>query len=377
MVTQSKTTNCTAAYTWYTRAHQFNSFVRRRGLKSRHRSNSSNSSRHSRKVFSIEIDYPGTGNKTLFGLDQFSQCSKIDEIVGGTPTSSKRFIWCNMTRCEERDSSGVFTKKFFASGQVNGTSLYFYGKDGLGSVRAMTDASGNVQSRNSFDPFGRVTDVDGSVFSDFQYAGMYIHPRSGLNLTLYRAYNSQIGRWLSPDPMGDSQGSNRSIYVGNNPLSGTDALGLYASFDIKGDTLIIKVPLAFTGAHDALIATYIDGINNFWNPAGLSWDPGDGGGACKVKVEAVLGAVEGAGGINKITVLHNPRRPGLQNDTARNGGTWEEAVMRYFGSPWSAAHEIGHILGLRDLESTFMNQYAGGPGSFVTNYEIAEVMKRR
>jgi RHS repeat-associated protein len=45
-------------------------------------------------------------------------------------------------------------------------------------------------------------------------AGMYVHQRSGLNLTLVRAYSPSLGRWLSRDPLGESAGTNLYGYVG-------------------------------------------------------------------------------------------------------------------------------------------------------------------
>jgi RHS repeat-associated protein len=61
----------------------------------------------------------------------------------------------------------------------------------------------------------------------------YHHAGSGLELALYRAYDPELGRWLSEDPIGEEGGLNLYGYVGNEPLSGVDPLGLLvdASFD--------------------------------------------------------------------------------------------------------------------------------------------------
>jgi hypothetical protein len=119
MVTQTKTTNCTAAYTWYIRVHQIDSFVRRRGLKSRHGSKFSTTLRHSRKIVSIEIDYPGSNNRTEFTFDCIGRKSKIVEVVSGSVTSTKQFVG----GAEERDGSGSIVSQFFAAGQPSGSGL--------------------------------------------------------------------------------------------------------------------------------------------------------------------------------------------------------------------------------------------------------------
>ncbi len=84
---------------------------------------------------------------------------------------------------EERDASGALTKKFFEKGQLNSATKYFYDPDQIDSVREMTDNSGVVQARYSFDPFGRIPKITEAVASDFGYADYYVHSRSGLNMT--------------------------------------------------------------------------------------------------------------------------------------------------------------------------------------------------
>ena len=63
--------------------------------------------------------------------------------------------------------------------------------------------------------------------ADFGFAGMYEHARSGLNWTMFRAYNSSLGRWLSRDPLGEQVGTNLYSYVGNDPVNVLDPLGVY------------------------------------------------------------------------------------------------------------------------------------------------------
>jgi RHS repeat-associated protein len=57
---------------------------------------------------------------------------------------------------------------------------------------------------------------------------MYEHATSGLNLTQYRAYDPNVGRWLSRDPIGESGGIDLYGYVGNSPTNAIDPFGLLA-----------------------------------------------------------------------------------------------------------------------------------------------------
>ncbi len=85
-----------------------------------------------------------------------------------------------------------------------------------------------IATRYSYDPYGRATQVSGSVSSDFQYAGMYYHAYSGMSLTQYRAYNPNSGRWLSRDPSGEGSGANLYLYCNADPISEKDSDGLDA-----------------------------------------------------------------------------------------------------------------------------------------------------
>jgi RHS repeat-associated protein len=57
---------------------------------------------------------------------------------------------------------------------------------------------------------------------------MQYHAQSGLYLTKYRFYDPQTGRWLSRDPIEEEGGFNLYGYVGGNPVSFVDPLGLQA-----------------------------------------------------------------------------------------------------------------------------------------------------
>jgi hypothetical protein len=53
--------------------------------------------------------------------------------------------------CEERDAAGAVTKRFFPQGMKveSGPAAgnYYYTRDHLGSIRELTDSSGNVRAR--------------------------------------------------------------------------------------------------------------------------------------------------------------------------------------------------------------------------------------
>jgi RHS repeat-associated protein len=173
-----------------------------------------------------------TYNNTQFSYDPLGRCVKIVETTGGSVTGTKNFIWTGAAIAEERDGSGSLFdgKQFFPLGQINysggtGTSNY-YSQDHLGSIREMTNSSGNIVAQYGYDPYGQATKLQGSMDADFQYAGMYTHKPSGLYLTWFRQYNPSLGRWLSRDPLGERADATLYSYVSNDPINRIDPLGL-------------------------------------------------------------------------------------------------------------------------------------------------------
>ena len=143
-------------------------------------------------------------------------------------TLVKRWVWCDEAQpCEERDASNTVTKRFYAGlGFQSGGASFFYTQDHLGSTREVVDGSGAVRARYDYSPYGAVTKLSGDVDADFLYTGHYRHAATTLHLTLFRAYDSELGRWLSRDPIEEDGGINLYGYVANNPLAFVDPLGL-------------------------------------------------------------------------------------------------------------------------------------------------------
>jgi len=88
-------------------------------------------------------------------------------------------------------------------------------------------SGGTVVARYDYDPYGRSTTILGITPTDLNFTGLYRHSKSNLDLATYRAYDPDLGRWLSRDPIAENGGLNLYAYVGNSPATYLDPLGLY------------------------------------------------------------------------------------------------------------------------------------------------------
>lgn len=160
-----------------------------------------------------------------FSYDGFGRIVKIVEETNGVIGSTKQFVWSKKHLCEELNNNNNVTRRFFAYGeQIDGTNYYFT-KDHLGSIREVTDSSGNIVGRYDYSPYGVRTLVQGSDVSDFGFTGYYVHKVSGLQFALYRAYDANLGRFINRDPIGEAGGLNLYDYVANDPMNWIDSLG--------------------------------------------------------------------------------------------------------------------------------------------------------
>jgi RHS repeat-associated protein len=197
--------------------------------------------------------------RTEFAYDGLSRLASIRQLQNGSQVSLRRFVWSNNRISEERDMSGTnITKRFYPQGVALETGptagAYYYTRDHLGSVRELTDSAGNVRARYSYDPFGRETKVSGDLDADFGFAGMFWSPEANLALTHFRAYDPNLGRWLSCDPLKNAEireGPNLYAYVGNEPVGERDPSGL--GFDTLSANPAVALAIATGGAAAGLV----------------------------------------------------------------------------------------------------------------------------
>lgn len=127
-----------------------------------------------------------------------------------------------------------------------GGKTYYYHYNAHGDVIAITDDTGNIVVRYTYDAWGnaqkQVTSGQADIKNPFTYAGYMQDDETGMYYLIARYYNPTHGVFLSTDPdAGDDDDpitQNGYAYGDNNPISLIDSDG-NRGFGIKNDVKIL------------------------------------------------------------------------------------------------------------------------------------------
>ncbi len=144
--------------------------------------------------------------------------------------------------------SYVYGRRRISQTQSGVTS--YYGYDGLGSVRTLTDASGTATDTYDYDAWGNIFSSTGNTPNVYLYRGEQYDPDLGLYYLRARYYNSPTGRFLTRDPYAScrcakcrcagcgtySTALQKYLYAAANPVNRIDPNGRQ---DIVDYTLLL------------------------------------------------------------------------------------------------------------------------------------------
>ena len=171
-------------------------------------------------------------------------------------------------------SSSTIDRRYFNQGEQRRTgstwASYYYNRDHLGSIREVMNSGGSLAARYDYDPYGkRQTQYLSANYTggcDLGYTGHITQPSSvsgqgEIVLTLFRAFDPALGRWLSADPLGEAGGMNLYAYCYGNPLNLYDPDGMWPA---RPEWMLTNAEIG-DALNDGFFAT-LDGAIPFADP---------------------------------------------------------------------------------------------------------------
>jgi RHS repeat-associated protein len=173
-------------------------------------------------------------------------------VVATVTTAPYAATWSNPPQGSHQivaratDTLGLASTSAPAGITVNAPSLslYYLETDQLGTPRMASDAANHTVWRwDRTDPFGDNAandDADGDGHHtpvNLRFPGQYFDAETGLHYNTFRDYDPTTGRYVEADPVGLEGGLNVYTYVGGNPISRIDPLGLFFQFSNSQQSL--------------------------------------------------------------------------------------------------------------------------------------------
>ena len=165
----------------------------------------------------------------------------VDELQSGSVTRTYSY---GLERISEKQS-------------ISGTStVSFYGYDGHGNVRQLTNSTGAVTDTYDYDAFGNLINSTGSTQNNYLFAGEEYDPALSLYYNRARYLNTTTGRFWSMDSYEgnprDPLSLHKYLYTADNPVNHFDRSG--HEIDLVDVSLATSISTTLAGSSNILLA---------------------------------------------------------------------------------------------------------------------------
>ncbi len=195
---------------------------------------------------SYKYDYLGRRIKKSTSMDH--GLSTVDYIYDGNRVIAE-YDGSNNLRREYVYGVGIDEVLMMVTPQ---STCCYYHYDGLGSVRTITNNTGATIETYTYDVYGKPTIynaagqevAESQLGNRFYFTGREFDNETGLYYYRARYYNPELGRFMSPDPMGLIDGPNLYTYCGNDSVNWVDPLGRMSQKHKMGPQMMEPEPVA-------------------------------------------------------------------------------------------------------------------------------------
>ncbi len=109
------------------------------------------------------------------------------------------------------------------------TGVAYYSFDAIGNTQELTNPAQQILNNYIYEPFGKDMLSNEAVYNPFKFVGQFgvMKETNGLDFMRARFYESGMGRFINPDPIGLLGGDkNLYRYTSNDPILKIDPIGL-------------------------------------------------------------------------------------------------------------------------------------------------------
>src|SRR5690348_7040963 len=175
----------------------------------------------------VTIVYDGDGNRVAETVGGVTTKYLVDTL---NPTGYAQVVEELQNSSSQKHYTVGLTRVSETLVQSNGARVVrYYGYDGHGSVRNITDEGGTVLNTYDYEAFGNVINQTGTVPNVYMFAGEAYDSTLGLYYNRARYLDVRVGRFWGMDTfegrMQDPSSLHKYLYVGDDPVNQTDESG--------------------------------------------------------------------------------------------------------------------------------------------------------